>query len=92
MITPDHAMEQAHATARKYAYEGIKAFEALTGLDPEENPQAMAVFVSGFMQAASTDFAAWAVQKQLENISASLGNGSDDLISLLADRLEGKEQ
>ena len=42
MITADHAMEQAHATARKYAYEGIKAFEDLTHLDPKKNPQALA--------------------------------------------------
>ena len=68
MITPDHAMEQAHATARKYAYEGIKAFEDLTHLDPSKNPQALATFVAGFMQAASTDFVGWAIQNQLEGL------------------------
>jgi hypothetical protein len=68
MITPDEAMEQAHATARKYAYEGIKAFEDLTGLDPKKNPQATATFVAGFMQAASTDFAGWAMQQQIEGL------------------------
>lgn len=72
MITPHEAMEQAHATARKYAYEGIKAFEDLTGLDPEENPQVLATFVAGFMQAASIDFAAWAMQHQLEGLRDDL--------------------
>ena len=77
MITPHEAMEQAHATARKYAYEGIKAFEDLTGLDPEENPQVLATFVAGFMQAASTDFAAWAIQNQLEGLRNTINHTSD---------------
>jgi hypothetical protein len=61
MLSPDEAMRQAHATAREYANHGIRAFEDLTGLDPQKNPKAMAIFVSGFMQAAATDFASWTV-------------------------------
>lgn len=84
MITPDEAMEQAHATARKYAYEGIKAFEELTGLKPNNNPQALATFVAGFMQAASTDFAAWAIQNRLEGIHGTQSDGFEDIVSLMA--------
>jgi hypothetical protein len=98
MITADHAMEQAHATARKYAYEGIKAFEDLTHLDSMKNPQALATFVAGFMQAASIDFMGWAVQRQLEGLRDSLSegvtisnDGFEDLISLLASRLPTRD-
>ena len=83
MITPSHAMEQAHATARKYAYEGIKAFEDLTGLDPKKNPQALATFVAGFMQAASIDFAAWAVQHQLEGLREEFNTDFEDLLGVV---------
>jgi hypothetical protein len=78
MITAYEAMEQAHATARKYAYEGIKAFEGLTGLDPKKNPQALATFVAGFMQAASIDFAAWAIQNQMEGFRNDFQRVNDE--------------
>ena len=91
MITADHAMEQAHATARKYAYEGIKAFEDLTHLDPKKNPQALATFVAGFMQAASADFVGWAIQNQIEGLCDGLtriadisDEGFEDIVSLLS--------
>lgn len=84
MITPDEAMEQAHMTARKYAYEGIKAFEDLTGLSPKNNPQALATFVAGFMQAASTDFVGWAIQSRVEGVHGTLHDGFEDIVSLMA--------
>jgi hypothetical protein len=94
MITADHAMEQAHATARKYAYEGIKAFEDLTHFDSMKNPQALATFVAGFMQAASIDFMGWAIQNQIEKLSGSLDYGStlnadslNDILEVLDHRL-----
>lgn len=68
MITPDAAMRQAHETAREYAIYGIKAFKDLTDLDPQKNPQALATFLAGFMQAASTDFVGWAMQRQIEGL------------------------
>lgn len=88
MITPDAAMEQAHATARKYAFHGIQAFEELTGISVKNNPQATAIFVAGFMQAASTDFACWAIQKQLEGVQVSLDYGSEMNADSLNDILE----
>lgn len=72
MITPDEAMRQAHDTAREYAIYGLKAFEDLTGMDRMANPEATATFVAGFMQAASTDFAAWTMHRQLERLREDL--------------------
>lgn len=83
MITPDAAMRQAHETAREYAIYGIKAFKDLTDLDPQKNPQALATFLAGFMQAASTDFAGWAVQRQLEALRVDFGMDVEDVISIL---------
>lgn len=83
MITPDAAMRQAHETAREYAIYGIKAFKDLTDLDPQKNPQALATFLAGFMQAASTDFAGWAVQRQLEALRVDFGTDVEDVISIL---------
>ena len=68
MITPDEAMRQAHQTAREYAIYGLKAFEDVTGLAAKNNPQATATFLAGFMQAASTDFVGWAIQRRLEEL------------------------
>jgi hypothetical protein len=72
MITPDEALRQAHETAREYAVYGLKAFEDLTGMDREDHPEAAATFVAGFMQAASTDFVGWAMQRQLEGLRDDL--------------------
>ena len=83
MITADHAMEQAHATAREYAIYGIKAFKDLTDLDPKKNPQALATFVAGFMQAASTDFVGWAIQNQIEGLREQFSADFDGLTDLL---------
>ena len=69
MITPDEAMRQAHQTAREYAIYGLKAFEDVTGIAAKNNPQATATFLAGFMQAASLDFAGWAVQNQIEKLA-----------------------
>lgn len=68
MITPDEAMRQAHQTAREYAIYGLKAYEDLTGMDRVSDPKATAMFVAGFMQAASTDFVGWAIQRRLEEL------------------------
>jgi hypothetical protein len=84
MITPDDAMRQAHETAREYAIYGIKAFKDLTDLDPQKNPQALATFLAGFMQAASTDFVGWAVQRQLEALRVDFGTDVEDVIGILA--------
>jgi hypothetical protein len=83
MITPDAAMRQAHETAREYAIYGIKAFKDLTDLDPQKNPQALATFLAGFMQAASTDFVGWAVQRQLEALRVDFGTDVEDVLSVL---------
>ena len=74
MITPDEAMRQAHQTAREYAIYGLKAFEDVTGLSANNNPQATATFLAGFMQAASTDFVGWAIQRQLEGLRDAVNN------------------
>jgi hypothetical protein len=74
MITPDDALRQAHETAREYAIYGRKAFEDLMGVSAANNPQATATFVAGFMQAAATDFAAWAIQRQLEGLREEFSN------------------
>ena len=91
MITPDEAMRQAHETAREYAIHGIKAFKDLTDLDPQKNPQALTTFLAGFMQAAATDFAGWAIQRQLEGVRDNLTRiadisdaGYEDIVSLLS--------
>lgn len=68
MITPDHAVEQAHETARRYAVFAKKAYEDLFDTEVGNDRQAAATFVAGFMQAASTDFVGWAVQRQLEGL------------------------
>lgn len=67
-MTPDDAMRQAHQTAREYAVYGLKAYEDLTGMDRVSDPKAAAMFVAGFMQAASIDFVGWAIQRQLEGL------------------------
>jgi hypothetical protein len=90
MITADHAMEQAHETARRYAIFAKKAYEDLFDTEVGNDRQAAATFMAGFMQAASADFVGWAIQKQLENINVSMGTDFEDLISLLSNRLEGK--
>ena len=72
MITADQAMEQAHATARQYAIYAKKAYEDLFGTEVADDPQAAATFMAGFMQAASTDFTAWALQNQLEGLRDDL--------------------
>jgi hypothetical protein len=77
MITPDDAMRQAHQTAREYAIYGIKAWEDLTGMDRVSDPKAMATFLAGFMQAASTDYVGWALYNQLENLSNTIDRISD---------------
>lgn len=71
-MTPDDAMRQAHETAREYAIYGLKAYEDLTGMDRVSDPKTTAMFVAGFMQAASIDFAAWALQNQIEGLRDDL--------------------
>lgn len=82
MITPDDAMRQAHQTAREYAIYGLKAYEDLTGMDRVSDPKATAMFVAGFMQAASIDFVGWAVQNQIEKLRDTLDRITDDLVDL----------
>ena len=80
-MTPDDAMEQAHATARRYARMGMEAYEDYFDMSVAANPQAAATFLAGFMQAASTDFAAWAVQNQIEKLRDTLDRIADDLMT-----------
>ena len=91
MITPDDALRQASMTAREYAREGMKAFEDYFDIPIAADPKAAATFIAGFMQAASTDFAAWAIQRQLERVNGSLDSGFEDLISLIAGRLQPRD-
>lgn len=56
MITPDHAMNQAHMTADLYAFEAARTFEKIFGFPPEEEPQAAAVFIGQYMRTAAHDF------------------------------------
>lgn len=81
-MTPDDAMRQAHQTAREYAVYGLKAYEDLTGMDRVSDPKATAMFVAGFMQAASIDFVGWAVQNQIEKLRDTLDRITDDLVDL----------
>lgn len=81
-MTPDDAMRQAHQTAREYAVYGLKAYEDLTGMDRVSDPKAAAMFVAGFMQAASIDFVGWAVQNQIEKLRDTLDRITDDLVDL----------
>jgi hypothetical protein len=68
MITADHAMEQAHETARRYAVFAKKAYEDLFDTEIGNDRQAAATFMAGFMQAASADFVGWAIQNQIEGL------------------------
>ncbi len=68
MITADHAMEQAHETARRYAIYAKKAYEDLFDTEVGNDRQAAATFMAGFMQAASADFVGWAIQNQIEGL------------------------
>jgi hypothetical protein len=72
MITPDDAMRQAHETAGQYVIYGLKAYEDLTGVDREADLQATATFLSGFIQAAATDFLAWVIHSQTEKLREDL--------------------
>lgn len=90
MITPDEAMRQAHMTAHEYAAYGFKAYEDLTGMDRVSDPKATAMFVAGFMQAASTDFVGWAVQRRLEELCGTLDRITGDLVDLGASFREGR--
>jgi hypothetical protein len=91
MMTPDDALRQASMTAREYAREGMKAFEDYFDMSAADDPKAAATFIAGFMQAASTDFAAWAIQRQFERVNGSLDSGFEDLISLIAERLQSRD-
>jgi hypothetical protein len=97
MITADHAMEQAHMTANQYASYAKKSYEYLFDTEIGNDRQAAATFMAGFMQAASTDFAGWAIQRQLEGLGDGLtriadisDEGFEDIVSLLS-RLPVKE-
>ena len=68
MTTPSDAMQQAHMTAREYAVYAKKAYEDLFDTEIENDRQAAATFMAGFMQAASTDFAGWAIQHQIDRL------------------------
>ena len=68
MITADHAMEQAHTTANLYASYAKKSYEYLFDTEIDNDRQAAATFMAGFMQAASTDFVGWAIQNQIEGL------------------------
>ncbi len=76
-MTPDDALRQASMTAREYAVNGMRAWEDLTGMDRISDPEAMATFVAGFMQAAATDFAAWATQHQIDRLGDTVYRVSD---------------
>jgi hypothetical protein len=84
MITPDAAMRQAHETAREYAIYAKKAYEDLFDTPINNDRQASATFMAGFMQAASTDFVGWAIQRQLEALRVDFGTDVEDVISILA--------
>lgn len=91
MITPTEALHQAHMTAREYAIYAKKAYEDLFDTPINNDRQAAATFMAGFMQAASTDFVGWAVQRQLEELRDDstrmvdiLDSGFDDVSSLLS--------
>lgn len=77
MLSPTEALEQAHGTAREYAIYAKKAYEDLFGMKLDHDPKAAATFMAGFMQAASTDFAAWAIQNQLEGLRNTINHTSD---------------
>ena len=68
MTTPSDAMQQAHMTAREYAVYAKKAYEDLFDTEIGNDRQAAATFMAGFMQAASTDFAGWAIQHQIDRL------------------------
>ena len=84
MLTPDEAMRQAHETAREYAIYARKAYEDLFDTEIGNDRQAAATFMAGFMQAASTDFTGWAIQRQLEGIHDTQSDGFENLVSLIA--------
>lgn len=82
MISPDDAMEQAHATARRYARMGMEAYEDYFDMSVAANPQAAATFLAGFMQAASIDFVGWAIQNQIEGLRGTIDSTADDFIDV----------
>lgn len=77
MLSPTEALQQAHETAREYAIYAKRAYEDLFGMELGHDPQAAATFMAGFMQAASTDYAAWAIQNQLEGLRNTINHTSD---------------
>lgn len=83
MITADHAMEQAHTTANLYASYAKKSYEYLFDTEIENDRQAAATFMAGFMQAASTDFIGWAIQNQIEGLREQFSADFDGLTDLL---------
>jgi hypothetical protein len=72
MIDAQRAMEQAAATADYYASRGVETYQRIFCTSVDNNPAAAARFLAGFMQAASTDFAAWAVQEKLDVLGMEL--------------------
>jgi len=68
MTAPSDAMQQAHMTAREYAIYAKRAYEDLFDTEIGNDRQAAATFMAGFMQAASIDFAGWAIQNQIEGL------------------------
>lgn len=81
-MTPDDAMEQAHATARRYARMGMEAYEDYFDMSVAADPQAAATFLAGFMQAASIDFVGWAIQNQIQGLRDTIDHAANDLIDV----------
>ena len=81
-MTPGDAMEQAHVTARHYARKAMEAYEDYFDMSVAADPKAAATFIAGFMQAASTDFAAWAIQRQLEQLQETADRISNQWVDL----------
>lgn len=72
MIDAQRAMEQAAATADYYASRGVETYQRIFGMSVDNDPVAAAKFLAGFMQSASTDFAAWAAQEKLDALGMEL--------------------
>lgn len=82
MLSPDEAMRQAHDTAHEYAIYAMKSYQDLFDISVDHDRQAAATFIAGFMQAASIDFAGWAIQNQIEGLRSIIGIAAEECIDV----------
>jgi hypothetical protein len=59
MLIAQMAMEQAVATAARYAQEAKREYESIFSTPVSADPQAAATFIAAFMRTAAQDYDGW---------------------------------